>query len=321
MPRKITYIEAVNEGLAEEMRRDPTVIYYGQNIAMTEKDPFLKEFGRSRVRITPVSETAQIGMAIGAAIAGLRPVVELWMTDFVLVAMDQLLNEAPRMRFVTGGQVKVPVVFKIGYGFVAGWSVTHSNCWYNLFNLAQGSKLVIPSTPYDAKGLIKTAIRDDNPVFYLTPWNIIMLTGEVPDEEYTIPFGVADIKREGDDVTVVAIGWMVHRTLAAAERLAKEGISIEVIDPRTLVPLDKKTILNSVKKTGRLIIVDQAQKTGSVAGEIAAIVAEEGFDYLKAPIKRVCALDTSIAYSKPLEEYIIPNEDKIIATVKEIVKK
>ncbi|MEM1627479.1 MAG: transketolase C-terminal domain-containing protein [Sulfolobaceae archaeon] len=318
--KKVTYIQAINEGIMEEMEKDPTIIYYGQNMALNEDDPFLKKFGRKRVRFTPISETAEVGMAIGAAMTGLKVIVDLIMTDFMLVAMEQLLNQAPRMRYSTGGQVKVPVVFKAGFGFVYGWSTTHSNTWYELFMRAYGSKLVIPSTPYDAKGLIKTAIRDGNPVFYLTPFNIYLMEQEIPEEDYSIPFGVADIKKGGDDVTIIAIGWMVHKALNAAKILEEKGISVEVIDPRTLVPLDKKTIIKSLEKTGRLVIVDQAPKTGSVASEIAATIQEEAFDLLKSPIKRICSLDSSIPYSKPLEEYVIPNEEKIVKEVINIVK-
>jgi len=319
MPKEVMYAEAISEAIMEEMQRDPTVIYYGQNMAMTEKDPFLRAFGRNRVRITPVSETAQIGMAIGAALAGLRPVVELWMTDFMLVALDQVLNQAPRLRYMSGGQVTVPLVLKAGYGFTAGWAGQHSNCYYHLFMGVPGLKVAIPSTPYDAKGLMKAAIRDENPVVYLHHWNLTLIKEEIPEEDYVIPFGVADVKREGTDVTVVATGWMVHRALAAAEQLAQEGIRVEVIDPRTLNPLDVQTILNSVRKTSRLVLVDQAPKHASVSSAIAAAVAEEGFHLLKAPIRQVTGLDTTIPYSRPMEEYVVPNEERIIHTVKEVL--
>ena len=238
-----------------------------------------------------------------------------------MLAMDQLLNQAPRLRFCTGGQVGLPIVYKMSYGSASGWSVHHSNCWHNMFMNAQGSKLVMPSMPYDAKGLIKTSLRESDPVFFLTCANITTFKGQVPKEEYTIPFGIADIKRSGKDVTIVAVGWMVHLCLTAAEELSRQGVDVEVIDPRTLVPLDKKTILDSVEKTSHLVIVDQAPKTGSVSGEIAAIVADEGFDDLKAPIKRVCGLDTSIGYSRPIEEFPIPRESDIVKAVMSIAEK
>ncbi len=319
MAREVAYAEAIGEAIAEEMERDPDVIYYGQNMAMTEKDPLLKAFGRNRVRITPVSETAMIGMGVGAALAGLRPIVELWMTDFMLVALDQVINQAPRLRYMSGGQVKVPLVLKAGYGFVAGWAGQHSNCYHNLFMGVPGLKVAVPSTPYDAKGLMKAAVRDDNPVVYLHHWLLTLVKGEVPEGDYVVPFGVAEVKRAGTDVTVVATGWMVHRALAAAERLAEEGISVEVVDPRTLHPLDMQTIVASVQKTSRLVVVDQAPRFASAAALIAGAVAEEGFRYLSAPIKMVTALDATIPYSRPLEEYVIPNEERIMQAVREVM--
>ncbi|AHC51446.1 TPP-dependent acetoin dehydrogenase complex, E1 protein subunit beta [Sulfolobus acidocaldarius SUSAZ] len=317
--KRVNFVQAINDGIMEEMEKDSSIILYGQNMALTDDDPFVKKFGKDRVRFTPISETAEAGMAIGASMTGLKVIVDLVMTDFMLVAMEQLLNQAPRMRFSTGGQVKLNVVFKAGFGFIYGWSTTHSNTWYELFMRAFGSKLVIPSTPYDAKGLIKSAIHDGNPVFYLTPFNLYAMEEDIPVKEYYIPLGKADIKREGNDVTVIAIGWMIQKALGVADKLAKEGISVEVIDPRTLIPLDKKTIFSSLEKTGRLVIVDQAPKTGSAASEISAVVAEEAFHLLKAPIKRVCSLDTSVAYSKPLEEYTIPDEMKIIKAIQEVL--
>src|SRR5215467_8096350 len=296
MPREMMYGEAMAAAIVEEMKRDSDVIFYGQNMAMTERDPMLKQFGGNRVRLAPISETAEIGIAIGAATTGLRPIVELWMNEFMLVAMDQVLNEAPRLRYMSGGQVKVPVVLKAGYGFAAGWAGQHSNCWYHTMMGIPGLKVALPSTPADAKGLMAAAIRDDNPVVYLHHYMLTLDTGEVPDGEYVIPFGVADVKRRGSDVTIVATAWMVKKALAAAEQLAQEGISAEVVDPRTLAPLDVNTIVNSVKKTGRLVLVDQATRHGSAAALIAGEVAERGFHSLKAPIKMVTTMNTSIAY-------------------------
>lgn len=321
MAREMMYAEAIATAIVEEMQRDSNVIFYGQNLGMTERDPMLKMFGKNRVRITPISETAELGVAVGAAITGLRPVVELWMSEFMLVAFDQVINEAPRLRYMSGGLVKVPVVFKAGYGFAAGWAGQHSNCIYHTMMGIPGLKVAMPSTPADAKGLMKAAIRDENPVMYLHHYMLSLDKGELPDGDYVVPLGVADVKRAGTDVTIVATGWMVKKSLAAAERLAKEGISAEVVDPRTLAPLDVKTIVESVKKTGRLVLVDQAPRQSSAAVVIAGEVAEHGFAWLKAPIKMVTALDTSIPYSEPLESYVLPNEDKIVEAVKSVLAK
>ena len=319
MAREMMYGEAMATAIMEEMKRDPNVVFYGQNMAMTERDPVLKAFGRNRVRIAPISETAEIGIAIGAAMTGLRPIVELWMSEFMLVAMDQVINEAPRLRYMSGGQVKVPIVLKAGYGFAAGWAGQHSNCIYHTMMGIPGLKVVLPSTPADAKGLMAAAIRDDNPVVYLHPYMLMIDSGEVPEGEFVVPIGVADVKRQGTDITIVATGWMVKKSLAAAEQLAQEEISAEVIDPRSLAPLDVETIVNSVKKTGRLVLVDQAPRHPSAAAIIAAEVAEHGFEHLRAPIKMVTALDTSIPYSEPLENYVLPNEDKIAQAVKSVL--
>jgi pyruvate/2-oxoglutarate/acetoin dehydrogenase E1 component len=248
-------------------------------------------------------------------------VVELWMSEFMLVAMGQLLNEAPRLRYMSGGQVKVPLVFKAGYGFAAGWAGQHSNCIYNTMMGVPGLKVALPSSPADAKGLMAAAIRDDNPVMYLHHYMLMLDKGPVPEGDHVVPFGVAEVKRAGSDVTVVATGWMVTKSLAAAETLAKEGISVEVIDPRTIAPLDVDSIIQSVKKTGRLVLVDQATRHASVAAIIAGEVAERGFHYLKAPARMVTALDTSVPYSEPLEKYVMPNEEKIIKAVKSVCGK
>jgi pyruvate/2-oxoglutarate/acetoin dehydrogenase E1 component len=319
MPREMMYGDAIAAAITEEMQRDPNVIFYGQNMGMTERDPMLKKFGKDRVRLAPISETAEIGIGIGAAMTGLRPIVELWMSEFMLVAFGQVLNEAPRIHYMSGGQVKVPVVLKAGYGFCAGWAGQHSNCIYHTMMGIPGLKLVLPSTPADAKGLMAAAIRDDNPVVYLHHYMLTLDKGEVPDGNYVIPLGVADVKRSGKDVTIVATGWMVKKSLTAAERLAEEGISAEVIDPRTLAPLDVKTIIESVKKTGRLVLVDQAPRHSSAAAVIAAEVAEHGFEYLRAPVKMVTALDASVPYSEPMENYLLPNEDRIIQAARTVL--
>jgi pyruvate dehydrogenase E1 component beta subunit len=269
--------------------------------------------------VTPISETAEIGMAVGAALAGFRPVVELYMAEFMLVAMNQVVNEAPRFRYMTGGQVKVPLVLKAGYGFTAGWAGQHTGTIYGMFLGVPGLRVAIPSTAADAKGLMATAIRDDNPVAYFHHYLLTLEPGEVPDGEHLVPFGQAAVRREGGDVTIVALGYMVGLAMNAAERLAGEGIQAEVIDPRTLNPLDMKTILESVEKTGHLVLVDQATRHGSASAVIAAEVADEGFSSLKAPVKQVTALDATIPYSQPMEEYLLPDEDKIVGAVQQVL--
>jgi pyruvate dehydrogenase E1 component beta subunit len=321
MAREMMFAEAMMVAINEEMQRDSDVVFYGQNMAMTERDPMLRKFGKNRVRITPISETAELGIAVGSALSGLRPIVELYMSDFMLVAFDQVVNEAPRLRYMSGGQVKVPLVLKTGYGFAAGWAGQHSNCNYHAMMGIPGLKIAIPSTAADAKGLMKAAIRDDNPVVYLHHYMLTLEKGPVPDGDHVVPFGVADVKRAGTDVTVVATGWMVTKSLAAAETLAAQGISVEVVDPRTLAPLDVKTIVESVKKTGRLVLVDQAPRHASAAAIIAAEVAELGFQHLEAPVKMVTALNTSVPYSKPLEEYVLPSEEKIVRAVETVLGK
>jgi acetoin:2,6-dichlorophenolindophenol oxidoreductase subunit beta len=319
MAHELPYIAAIEEAIREEMERDNTVLYFGQNIATHENDPFLKQFGSDRVRVTPISETAEIGMAVGAAFGGYRPVVELYMAEFMLVAMDQVVNEAPRFHYMSGGQVKVPIVLKAGYGFTAGWAGQHTGTIYGMFMGVPGLKIAVPSTAADAKGLMTTAIRDDNPVAYFHHYLLTLEHGDVPDGEYAVPFGEAAVVREGGDVTIVGIGWTVGKALAAAEQLAANGVQAEVIDPRTLAPLDMGTILASVAKTGRLVVVDQATRHGSAAAVIAAEVASEGFDSLKAPIKLVTTLDATIPYSQPMEDYLLPDEAKIVTAVEQVL--
>jgi pyruvate/2-oxoglutarate/acetoin dehydrogenase E1 component len=319
MAREMMYGEAIATAIIEEMERDSNVVFYGQNLGMTERDPMLRQFGRNRVRITPISETAEIGVAVGSAATGLRPVVELWMSEFMLVAMDQVINEAPRLHYMSGGQVKVPLVLKAGYGFAAGWAGQHSNCLYHTMMGIPGLKVVLPSTPADAKGLMAAAIRDDNPVVYLHHYMLTLDKGPVPEGEFVVPIGVADVKRAGTDVTIVATGWMVPKSLAAAEQLAKEGISAEVVDPRTVAPLDVETIVGSVKKTGHLVLVDQAPRHSSAAVIIAGEVAEHGFAYLKSAVKMVTAMDTSVPYSEPLESYVLPSEARIMEAARGVL--
>jgi pyruvate dehydrogenase E1 component beta subunit len=319
MAHELPYIAAIDEAIRLEMERDETVLYFGQNMATTENEPYVDAFGKDRVRVTPISETAEIGMATGAALAGFRPVVELYMAEFMLVAMDQVVNEAPRFRAMTGGQVKVPIVLKAGYGFTAGWAGQHTGTITALFMGVPGLKVAVPSTAADAKGLMATAIRDDNPVAYFHHYLLTLEHGEVPDGEYLVPFGEAAVRREGGDITIVATGWCVDRALDAAEQLAANGIQAEVIDPRTLAPLDTDTILESVAKTGHLVLVDQATRHASASTVIAGEVAEHGFALLKAPIVQVTALDATVPYSEPLEAYVLPNEEKIVAAVQQVL--
>ena len=319
MAREIPYIAAIEEAIHQEMARDDRVLYIGQNLATTEEDKFLKAFGPDRVRVTPISETAEIGMAVGAALAGYRPVVELYMTEFMLVAMNQVVNEAPRFRYMTGGQVTVPLVLRAGYGFTAGWAGQHTGSIYGMFMGVPGLRVALPATPADAKGLMATAIRDDNPVCFFHHYLLTLEPGDVPEGEHLVPFGQAAVRREGGDVTIVATGWMVSKALAAAERLAGDGVNAEVIDPRTLNPLDTAAILESVGKTGRLVLVDQATRHASASAVIAGEVADEGFSSLEAPIKQVTAHDATIPYSQPMEEFLLPDEDKIVGAVQQVL--
>jgi pyruvate dehydrogenase E1 component beta subunit len=325
--REITYTQALIEAFDEEMDRDPAVFILGEDIgeqwqgAFGEFKGLYQKYGPQRIRDTPISETAIMGAAIGSAILGMRPVASLMLADLYGVAMDEILNQLTKLRYMCGGKVKLPVtiVSLSGAGFSA--AAQHSKNIEGLLMSIPGLKIVSPSTPYDAKGLLKSAIRDDNPVAYFFRSVLLFHTikGKVPEEEYTIPLGKADVKREGSDVTVVAIGTMVHRALAAAAKLQEKGVSIEVIDPRTLVPLDKQAIFDSLKKTGRLVIMDEEPKTGSAAGEISAVVAEEAFDFLDAPIKRVCAPDTPVPFSPVLEKFWMPDEEDLIKAVTEII--
>jgi len=323
--RRITYRDALREALREEMLRDKTVLLLGEDIGRYWEGAFritkglAEEFGDERVRDTPISESAIIGVAAGAAITGMRPIAEIMFGDLSALAMDQIANQAAKMRYMFGGQAKVPVVIRTPFGAGVNIAAHHSQSLEAWFMHVPGLKIVMPSTPYDAKGLLKTAIREDNPVMFFEHKLLYPVEGEVPEEVYMIPFGVADVKREGKDVTVVATLYMVHKALSAAEMLSKEGIDVEVVDPRTLVPLDKQAILDSVKKTGRIAIVTEDCKTAGVSAEIAAVVAEEALDYLDAPIKRVAEPDTPIPFSPPLEQFVIPNEKSIVKAVKEIV--
>lgn len=324
--KEVTYLKAINEAVDEEMARDPTVFIMGEDVRrwgapLGEFKGLFEKYGGERVLDTPISETAIIGAAIAAAATGMRPIANIMFSEFLGVCMSEILNALCKSRYMSGGKVKMPVTITTYSGGGISAAGEHSSSLDGLLMRITGLKIIVPSTPYDAKGLLKSAIRDDNPVIFPYHKMLILggIKGEIPEEEYTIPLGKADIKRKGNDVTVVATALMVHRALAAAAKLQEKGISIEIIDPRTLVPLDKQTIIDSVEKTGRLVIMDEEPKTGSAAGEISAIVAEEAFDSLKAPIRRVCAPDTPIPFSPALEKIWLPDEENLIKAVTEIM--
>lgn len=317
-PRQLTYLEAIGEALREEMRHDSKVFLIGEDIRANVYgaiNGFVEEFGEARVRNVPLSEAGFVGAAVGAAMVGMRPVVDITIASFLYVAMDQIVSMAAKATYMYGGQTKVPLVLRSAMFYGGGMAAQHSDRPYPMFMTVPGLKIIIPSNPYDAKGLIKTAIRDDNPVLTFEDGLAWGMKSDIPEEEYLIPFGQAAIKREGTDVTVVALGSRVQMALEAAEAAAKEGISVEVIDPRTLVPLDKETILNSVAKTGRLITFEVAHLTCGAGAEIAAIVAEDGFWNLKAPIKRLAVPDVHIPFSPPLEPQFYPDVAKLGATI------
>jgi pyruvate dehydrogenase E1 component beta subunit len=307
------------------MQRDSRVFLLGEDIgrfwggAFKVTDGLAQEFGDERVRDTPISESAIIGTAVGAAITGMRPVAEIMFGDLTALAMDQIANQAAKIRYMFGGQVSCPLVIRTPFGAGVNIASHHSQSLEAWFMHVPGLYVAVPSTPYDAKGLLKTAIRGSNPVFFCEHKLLYPVEGEVPDQEYLIPFGKADVKKEGADVTIFATSYMVHKALNAAATLEKEGVDAEVVDPRTLTPLDVATITGSVRKTGRIVIVSEDCRTGGASAEIAALVAERTLDYLDAPIKRVTTPDTPIPFSPPLEQFIIPNEQSIIKAVKEVV--
>jgi acetoin:2,6-dichlorophenolindophenol oxidoreductase subunit beta len=331
---RISFRQALNDALRAEMRRDPAVVIVGEDVAggaggtgvddayggiMGVTRGLVGEFGRGRVVDTPITESAIIGMAAGAALTGLRPVAELMFVDFIGVCLDQILNQAAKFRYMFGGKVKTPLVIRamFGAGFNAG--AQHSQCLYSFFTHVPGLKVVIPSTPYDAKGLLIQAIRDDDPVIFLEHTKLYDEEGEVPSESYAIPFGEANVLREGGDVTIVALARMVHVALKAADLLASRGVDATVIDPRTTSPLDEDTILDSLRVTGRLVIVDESNPRCSVASEIAAVVAERAFGDLKSPIRRVTAPHTPIPFSPVLEDAYIPRSDAVVAAALDVM--
>jgi pyruvate/2-oxoglutarate/acetoin dehydrogenase E1 component len=320
--REITYAEAINEAHKFTMRENPEVILFGENVSSNWRAAtkgLKEEFGRERVRDAPITETAFIGAGVGAAIAGLRPIVELMLADFSLVAMDQVLNQMAKTTYMTGGSVSVPMVLRLIYGAGGGNAATHSESLYGLYAHMPGMKIVVPSTPYDAKGLLITAVHDPNPVVFFEHRLLYSARGHVPEEPYEVPFGVANLLREGSDVTVVAVGKMVGETVKAADEL-KGKVSVEVLDPRTLVPLDEEVILRSVQKTGRLVVVDEDYERCGFSAEVAAVAAEKGFHSLKAPVSRVANPNVPIPFNRELERQVLPDADKIVRAVKSVVK-
>ncbi len=316
--RKISYDQAAAEALIEEFRRDPKTVHLATDIAPDLR----KEFGEARIRQTPISEASFVGAAIGLAGAGFRPVVNVRMATFGFVAMDQFVNQAAKITYMFGGQTRFPIVYRMTVGASKSFAAQHSISPYSMYMNVPGLKIILPATPYDIKGLLKTAIRDNNPVICFEHMALGAMEGEVPEEEYLIPFGQAIIRRKGTDVTVVALAKMVHEAVAVAEELEGEGISMEVIDPRTLNPLDRETIKASVARTGRLVVVDEACITGGAAAEFTAMVVEDRhvFKHLKSSPKRVCGLDVPIPYSPPMELYALPDRAKIKAAVREAVR-
>ncbi|MAG99086.1 MAG: alpha-ketoacid dehydrogenase subunit beta [Rhodospirillaceae bacterium] len=319
--REITYTEALLEAFREEMRRDEKVFHLCGGLGPLER--LIPEFGRERVRVCPISEEAYVGASIGAAGGGFRPIVSPGMMTFAFTAMDQIVNQMAKIHYMFGGQATFPIVFRAGTGGGRSAAAQHSQSPHPMFMNLAGLKLIMPSNPYDGKGLMKSAIRDNNPVVFFEDQLLDLggVTGPVPEEEYTIPIGVADVKRQGSDITVVAISKMVREALVAAGELEGEGVSVEVVDPRTLVPLDREAIRASVQKTGRVVVVDEACITCSAAAEIATVVSEDPatFRALKAPPKRVCAPDVPIPYSPVMERFCIPDKADIIRAVKEVL--
>ncbi len=319
--RVITFGEALNEAQSLEMARDPSIVVLGENVSSSWRVAtrgLREEFGRERVRDAPITETAFIGMGVGAAILGLRPVVELMLVDFGLVAMDQILNQMAKSRYMSGGKVSVPMTLRALYGAGTSSGATHSESLHALFAHMPGIKVVVPSNPYDAKGLLIDSIRDDDPVLFMEHRLLYGMEGPVPKGSYRIPLGVANLVREGGDVTVVATGLMVGKAIEASDRL-RPDIGVEVIDPRTLVPLDEETILRSVQKTGRLVVVDEDYERCGFSAEVTAIAAEKAFGHLMAPITRVATPNVPIPYSPVLEKHLIPSTEKIVRAVKELV--
>ena len=324
--REITYAQAINEAMSEEMRKNEHVFLMGEDVgiyggAFGISVGMVQEFGEERVRDTPISEAVIAGAAAGAAVTGMRPIAEIMFSDFMTISMDQLVNQAAKMRYMFGGKAKVPMVIRTPGGSGTGAAAQHSQSLEAWFCHVPGLKVVIPSTPYDAKGLLKAAIQDDNPVVFIEQKLLYRKKGPVPEEEYMIPLGKADIKREGKDLTIITYGRMVPTCIEIAQELEKEGIDIEVVDPRTLLPLDQETLIASAKKTGKVLIIHEAVKTGGLGGEIAAVIADsEAFFYLDAPIRRLAGLDVPIPYCPELEKNAVPTRETIKAAIYEMIE-
>ena len=324
--REITYAQAIKEAMSEEMRRDENVFLMGEDVGIYGGGfgvsvGMHEEFGDERVRDTPISEAAIAGAAAGAAVTGMRPIAEIMFSDFTTISMDQLVNQAAKMRYMFGGKAKVPMVVRTPGGSGTGAAAQHSQSLEAWFCHVPGLKVVVPSTPYDAKGLLKAAIRDDNPVMFFEQKLLYRKKGEVPEEDYIVPLGKADIKREGSDLTIVTYGRMVPLCLEVAQEYAQRGVSIEVVDPRTLMPLDKDTLIASAKKTGRVLVVHEACQTGGFGGELASVIGDsEAFYYLDAPIKRLGGLDVPIPYCPELEKNVVPTADTISQAIDELLR-
>ena len=324
--REVTFAQAIREALAEEMRRDPRVCIFGEDVAEAGT-PFkvlsglVEEFGAERVLDTPISEAGFTGMGVGAAMTGLRPVVDIMFGDFLTLTMDQMVNQAAKVHYMSGGTWKVPMVLRTTLGATRRSAAQHSQSLHAWLSHVPGLKVVMPSTPYDAKGLLKTAIRDDNPVIFFEDKMMYKQKGAVPADEYTIPFGVADVKRAGEDVTLVATSSMVQVALGAAKLLEETGISAEVIDPRTTWPLDEKTLVESAKKTSRAIVLDEGYGRYGVTGEIASVIAEGAFFNLEAPVKRMGAMHVPIPFSPPLEDVTVPTEQTVFEAARTLCGK
>ena len=319
--RKLRYLKAVSEGLKQQMVKDKNIFIIGEDVRESLRGitkGFIDEFGPERVIDAPISEAGFTGIGTGAAFLGMRPVLEFQISEFIFFAFDQLIDQAQKLRYMSGGKLKVPVTYIIvGAGAKGGMAGQHSDNPYP-YILHGGMKTVIPSTPYDAKGLLVSAIRDNDPVAFFLPINIQGMKGNVPEEEYSIPLGKGEIKKEGKDITVVAVGHLVSIALEVAEKAETEGRSIEVFDPRTLLPLDKELLKKSVSKTGRVIIFDDSNRTCGYAAEISAFISEECFKYLKAPIKRITRADVPVPFSKTLEQYVLPDEKKLFRAINDI---
>lgn len=317
---QMTYREAAKLAIVEEMRSDQRVFVMGQDVQTGVYRDAVREFGPSRIRNTPISEAAFYGAGIGAALTGLRPVIEAAFSTFCYSAMDQIANQAAKSRYMFGGQASVPIVIRALVAYSVALAAHHSDRPWGLFAQVPGLKIIVPATARDAKGLLKSAIRDENPILCFDDMTLLGLCGEVPDGDYVVPIGVADVKRSGSDVTIVALAAAVHHSLAAAEALSNEGISVEIVDIRTVAPLDKNTILESVAKTGRLLVVDPAPRACGVASEVAAIVAEHAFGFLKAPITRLTAPHIPVPFSPDLEQLMYPTTQTIAGSARELCR-